>query len=395
MEVSVKRFRELMAQVRDIEARPSNQEKVQYWQVVEQKDWQPALIRTLPQRKPDQKIPFVVELGLDFWSQLLDFSLVDYYNDPLTYGIANLEMKCFHAKHFKDDTYVDKSYRLLIATTLEGSLMGVPILYTKSGHPWLDYNNPPIQAYEDFENLKIPDFYTSGEMPKIIPFYEAQKEWLDDDFLLKFPDWIMGPFGVAALLRGFDKLLMGLVLEPDFINALLRLIVESRKSFQKQLDAYLGVERTCGLMGNDDVNCPTLSPALYREFLLPLEKELCDYYGSIFYWHSCGNTTKLVSSISEIPHLQLFHCGPWTGVTEACEAFRNKSTALEIMVEPVDKVMMASPQKMEDSLREMVDQIPDGTNCFIKVDSLETDGDLAHDLDVIKTWISTARKVLG
>jgi uroporphyrinogen-III decarboxylase len=337
----------------------------------------------------------VIELGLDFWSQILDFSLVDYYNDPLTYGIANLEMKCFHAQHFKDDTYIDKQYRLLIATTLEGSLMGVPILYTKSGHPWLDYNNPPLKDYEDINHLKIPNFYTSGEMSKIIRFYEEQQKFLDDDFLLKFPDWIMGPFGVAALLRGFDKLLMDMVLEPEFVKSLFKIILDSRKSWQRQLDQYLGIQRTCGLLGNDDVNCPTLSPALYDEFLLPLEKELCEYYGKIFYWHSCGNTTKLVSSISEIPVLELFHCGPWTGVEEACKAFEDKATALEIMVEPVDKVMLASHQKMEESLQKIVDQIPGKTNCFIKVDSLETQGNLQKDIEVIKSWIAIARKALG
>lgn len=395
MEVSIDRLNFLMDEVRKIHESHENQVKAKFWQVINHDEWQPAFIRTLPNREIGNKIPFVVELGLGLWSKILDFDLSHYYHDPLTYAIAHLEMKIFHAKHFFDDTYIEKNFRLLIATTLEGSILGVPFGYTQEGHPWLDYQHPPIQEISDLDKISLPDFYKSGEMPQLLKFYETITNWLDDDFMIKFPDWIMGPFGVAAELRGFDKLLMDMILEPRFVDDLFAFIVGARKSWQNQLDDYLGIKRTRGLLGNDDVNCPTLSPELYEKQLLPVEIGLCRHYGAIYYWHSCGLTTPLLPYIQKIPQIDLFHCGPWTSVQKACHTFAGRGNALEIMIETIDKVQLSSADMMRKYITETAQQIPAETNCFIKVDSFECMRDVKKEIDVIKTWIQEAREVLG
>lgn len=395
MDVSVDRLKYLMDAVRIIHESHENQAKAKYWQVINHEDWQPAFIRTLSNRETGKKIPFVVELGLGLWSKILGFDLKQYYHDPLTYAIAHLEMKIFHAKHFSDDTYIEKNFRLLIATTLEGSMLGVPFGYTDEGHPWLDYQHPPLKEISDLKNIPQPDFYHSGEMPQLIQFYENITEWLDEDFMIKFPDWIMGPFGVAAELRGFDKLLMDLILEPQFVDDLFVFIVNARKKWQNQLDDYLGIRRTHGLLGNDDVNCPTLSPELYEKKLMPVEIELCQHYGAIYYWHSCGKTTPLLPYIQKIPQIDLFHCGPWTSVEKACRTFAGKGNALEIMIETIDKVQLASPDMMRKYISDAAEQIPAETNCYIKVDSFECIRDVKTEIEVITKWIQTAREVLG
>ncbi len=395
MDVSKSRLKALMDEVRKVLASVTNQNNRQYWQALNRKTWEPAFIRTLPDRKKNGKIPFVLELGLGMWSQILGFNLRDYYHDPLTYATAQLEMKLFHAKHFSDDTWLDSSFRLLIATTLEGTLMGVNFGFTEEGHPWLDYQHPPIKTHEDLSKLPLPDFFQTGSMPLLHRFYAQISEALDEDFWVKFPDWIMGPFGVAAEMRGFDRLLIDMVLDTDFIRELLAHIVKSRQHWQAQLDAFLGIQRHFGLLGNDDVNCPTLSPALYRDFLLPIEKDLSRYYGGLYYWHSCGRTTPLLPYISEIPELSLFHCGPWTDISQACQTFADTDTALEIMIEPVDLVQMATPRQMREYLREVAAQIPAETNCYIKVDSIEVIRDVGTELQAVKNWIGAAREVLG
>jgi hypothetical protein len=384
-----------MDRVRAIHESPENQERARYWQIVPPERWEPALIRVLPAPRQGGKIPYVVEPALAMWSEILGFDTVAYYQDPLTYLTAQLEMKVYHAQHFQDDTYIDKSFRLLFATLLEGTVMGMPYGFTKEGHPWLDYAHPPIQGPEDVERLEPPDFHRSGVMPLVHRFYADMIEELDDDFLVKFPDWLMGPFGVACELRGFEKFLMDLVIDPEFAQQLLRAIVEARKSWQAQCDRFLDIERTRGVLGNDDVYCPVLSPALYREAILPCAVELCQHYGGIFYWHSCGDTTKLVDDIARIPVVDLFHCGPWTDVAGACRVWGARGAPLEIMVEPVDKVQLASPAEQRRYLEDIVAQIPDHAECFIKVDSLEVMRDLPTELAAIQSWIDVARGVLA
>ena len=395
MEINRERIKTLMDQVREIHESPENQARAGYWQIVPHDHWEPAFIRTLPSSRRGGKIPFVVEPALAMWSEILGFDTRTYYQDPRAYLTAQLEMKIYHARHFKDDTYIDKSFRLLFAMLLEGTSLGVPYGFTEHGYPWLDYLNPPVKAAEDLEALDLPDFYQSGIMPLVRRFYVEMSEALDDDFLVKFPDWLMGPFGVACELRGFEQFLMDLILNREFTQQLLRFIVEARKSWQQQCDDFLGIERTRGVMGNDDVYCPNLSPSLYRDLVLPFEVGLCKHYGGISYWHSCGNTTKLLDDIASIPVLDLFHCGPWTGVAEACRAWGGRGVPLEIMVEPVDKVQLAAPTEQERYLQGIVAQIPDNVDCYIKVDSLEVIRDLPTELAAIQSWIDVARGVLG
>lgn len=395
MVVSKDRVKQLMDEVRMVFESPENQARAEFWKPIPDEDWQLAYIRTLPNRKPGQKIPFVVEPGLGMWSQILGFNLGDYYTSPLVYLTVQLMIKLYHASHFKDDTYIDKSFRLMFATTLEASLLGASFHFTRNGHPWIDYSNPPIKSLEDIENLKLPDFFHSGTMPEIHRFYEEMRSLLDDDFLIKFPEWIMGPMGVAIQLRGFEKLLMDLIESPEEANQLLKKIVEARKSWQSEADKFLDKKRNYGVLGNDDVNVPIISPPQYKNIFLPIEKELCNYYGGIFYWHSCGNVTRLLPYISTIPRLKLFHCGPWTDVEKSCEVFEDADTSLEIMVEPVDKVQKASKEKQNEYLKEIVQAIPPQTNGYIKVDSLEVISDLSSDLSQVLQWIAVARGILG
>lgn len=385
----------LLEQVREVHASAANQARARHWQVIPHQSWEPAFIRTRPWPRRGGPIPFVVEPALAMWAQLLDFDQKTYYSDPLTYLSAQLRMKLYHAQHFADDTYIEQNLRLMFATLLEGSLLGVTYGFTERGHPWLDYQHPPLGSREDLERLALPDFFASGIMPLVQRFYAEMRAVLDDDFLVKFPDWIMGPFGVACELRGFDGFLMDLVLDLDFAQELLRFIVEARKEWQQQCDAFLGVRRTRGLLGNDDVNCPTLSPALYRDVLLPLELELCAHYGGIYYWHSCGNTTKLLPDIARLPVLDLFHCGPWTDVAAACAFWGPRGVPLEICPDPVATVQMATPEQQEHYLRELRAQIPDDVACYVRVDSLEVIRDLQTELAAIHSWIDCARRVLG
>ena len=395
MEVSRDRIKVLMDQVREIHESPANQARARFWQIVSHDRWEPALIRTLPTARNGGKIPFVVEPALAMWSEILEFDPVAYYQDPLTYLTAQLEMKVYHAQHFQDDTMIDKSFRILFAALLEGTVMGMPFGFTREGHPWLDYAHPLVQSPADLEHLEPPDFFWSGVMPLVHRFYAEMQEALDDDFLVKFPDWLMGPFGVACELRGFDKFLMDLILDPEFARTLLRVIVEARKSWQAECDRFLGLERTRGTLGNDDVYCPTISPALYRDVILPFEIELCEHYGGIFYWHSCGDTTKLIDDIARLPVLDLFHCGPWTDVAQAGQVWGDRQVPLEICVEPVDKVQRASPEEQRCYLLNVVEQIPSHVDCYVKVDSLEVMRDLPTELAAIQSWIDVAREVLG
>lgn len=396
MAPSIDRIKTLMDEVRAIEASAPNQARKRLWQARPHAEFEPAFIRTLPYaRARGGKIPFVVEPALGMWVHILGFDRRAYYTDPVTYLTVELEKKVYHARLFRDDTYIDKSFRILIATALEASLVGVPYAFTAEGHPLPDYLHPPVKEPSDLARLELPDFHRTGLMPTVIRLYEEMRRLLDDDFLVKFPDWIMGPFGVATELRGFDGLLIDMVQRPAFVEKLFAYVVEARLHWQAACDAYLGVRRTRGLLGNDDVNTPTLSPWLYREMVLPWEQKLCATYGGIFYWHSCGDTSALIPDIARIPTLDLFHVGPKTDIARAAQAFGPRAIPLEICPDPIEKVQQATPDQQRDHLAAVRDQIPADVSCCIKVDSLEVLRSPEAELATIQQWIATARELLG
>ena len=114
-----------------------------------------------------------------------------------------------------------------------------------------------------------------------------------------------------------------------------------------QLELVQKVEK--GNLYNDEVNSPTLSVPLYEEFALPYEQELSDFHGGILYWHSCGDTTSLLPSISKIHGLEMFHVGPWTDTAAAVKTFSGK-VPLEICLHPVRDIQTAARPVMEKRL---------------------------------------------
>lgn len=384
-------IRKLQDEVREINESSRNKGKKEYWEVVPNDKIATAMIRVLP-RFSNKGIPFVVEPAKPMFSKLLGFSLGEYYQDPLTYLIAELKQKLFVAKEFDEDTYIDKKIRLYFGMLLEGSLFGMRCLFSDEINPTLKMTTPVINSEEDLKKLKYPDFYDSGIMPILHKFYEEINKQVESDFRVLFPDWIMGPFGVACCIRGFERFIMDLVTSPQFAKDLLGFIVEARKRWTKEKAKFLGENLELGIMGNDDVGCPTLSPKLYKDMILPYEKKLRKFYGNLFYWHSCADVTKLLPYIHELSPC-LLHVGPWTDIEKSIRIFGG-DTPLEICLDPVSEFSEASESYIRNKVRKITELCEGNkTRCYIKLDSIESFGNLKKELQKSKVFCHIAQEV--
>lgn len=113
--------------------------------------------------------------------------------------------------------------------------------------------------------------------------------------------WEQGYF-----LRGFERLLMDLVENPEFVMGLMEKLLEINLAFTGRfLDVvgpYIHVFRTA-----DDLATQRgllISLNIYRRLLKPVYKRYFDFVHSkteakIFY-HSCGNATGLIDDLAEI-----------------------------------------------------------------------------------------------
>ena len=367
-----------------------NHEIASYWkpQLYTAKDhW-----RGIPKKSSElNTVPFTVEPEIPFWAEIIGFDVLEYYSQPLAYLENTLKMMIYRFEVFQDFTCIEKTIPIWLGPPFESTLLGSKAVYVSGESPWLD-REPVIVEYSDLSKLKFPDFNTTGLMPLAHKMYQEISEMVKGKYTVVFPEWGRGPFGVAFHIRGFNNLLMDMIANPKFVHQLMSFIAEARKKWISDRAHFLGRQVEKGNLYNDEVNCPTLSPQQYEEFVLPYEIELCEFHGGITYWHSCGDTTKLLDSIRKIPQIDMFHIGPWTSLIESKRVF-GKDTALEKCLMPTVDVQMASPREMEEKLIEIKNAL-EGSYYTIRADGLQLLSTVTRDVEIIRQWVNIAQNVL-
>ena len=305
----------LIDEVLDVVNSDKNRTRKEWWANAEE-PWYRDMWRGIPKKSASCGIPITVAPDNSLWSHILGVDLRNYYNNPLTHLETQLKMKIYHFKNFNDDTYFSGKVHIWFGVITELSYFGAPIKFFSNREGWID--PPPVLADpKALDAMEPPDFYKSGLMPKVHEFYSRIREVVDERLEVMFPSWARGPFCIAAHLRGMENLLMDMVLNPEFVHRLMRFVVDSEKAWMKERSKFLGEPMPKGKLYNDEIDFPTLSTKLYREFVLPYEKELSEFYGGITYWHSCGTTTRFFegyrrdSGARDVPREPL--CGLWEG----------------------------------------------------------------------------------
>jgi hypothetical protein len=333
--------------------------------------------------------PFTVEPEFPLWAKTIGFDMVDFYTDPDCYLENTLKIAIYRHRHFKECTPAGKTIGIWLGATMESTLFGAQTIYRSDSSPWLD-RVAAIRDDKDLAACAMPDFYRSGLMPLAHRYYERIRELLDDDFSVTFPEWGRSPFGVAFHIRLIENLAMDMLDNPGFVHRLMRFITDARKQWWLDRAKFLGTPLEPANLYNDEVNCPTLSPALYEEFALPYEQELSEFHGGIGYWHSCGDTTKLLKLIHRIPNLGMFHVGPWTDLRRAVEVFGAHGHALEICLNPLEDVQMASTDEIRAKLRSIKEICGDGAYT-VRADGIQDLHGVDHEIAQIGLWIDEAR----
>lgn len=110
--------------------------------------------------------------------------------------------------------------------------------------------------------------------------------------------WVEGPIAEAADLRGINTVMLDFFDDPDFVRELFTFVVEMELRF-----ARAQVEAGADWIGVGDAAASLLSPAVYREFVWPFEKQLVDgihALGVPVRLHICGNTTRLLADVGKL-----------------------------------------------------------------------------------------------
>lgn len=368
---------------------PRNKANSALWQ--DGSSWNRDMWRGVPVKSGNGKVPFTIALDNSMMSKVMNIDLRNYYSDPKCHLENQLKMKDYHFSNWKDNHVFTDEVFIWFGVVTELSFFGSELIFFQNREAWI--KEPVIKEEEDLEKLSYPDFKKSGLMPLIHRYYEEMNEALGGKLKVMFPSWCRGPFCIAAHLRGFEDFLVDMLINPDFVHKLMRFVTDSIKIWTTERLKFLNEPIAPGKLYNDEIDCPTLKPEMYKEFVLPYEIELSNFYGGIKYWHSCGNTTNFFEYIHQIPNLQMFHVSPWADEKKAAEVF-GKTTALDICINPEKDVYQANEDTMTSRLEEIKKNCK-GSRFAVRADAFQPVHTLEYDLDKIGTWGRVASKVLG
>ena len=368
--ISEQNIKDLLIKVSDIVESPENKKKA--------KTGKENLLEV---------IPFYVGIDTPIWAAIFGIDMREIYQDAKICLMFQLKRVIYHFKNFKDETSFTKTVGLCLNSPfLEPNLFGVEIAFLPDRNPWIG-KKPVINTIKDLDSFKYPDFYKSGLMPRIHRSYKKMTALVGDDWNVVFPQWGRGSFGVACDLRGMSNLLVDMFENPRFVHKLMRFVTNAHIMWSEERTKFLGTKIVPSVIFNDEVNCPTLSPELYREFVLPYDQKICNFYGGI-HWHSCGNVTPLLHLLKEIGKIYSFHVSAWTDISSAVKVFGG-DMPLNVALHPSDVYESTDIEKTA-KLKEII-KVCGNIPYTISPDALLTTGrDVKEDVKAIKKWIKIA-----
>ena len=347
--------------------------------------------------KREGLVPITIDIQHPLWLQLFPQDLAHTFTNPAAYLRFYLQKRITQFKEFRDDTPLEPIVPIWLHTPFEMSLFGMPYHYYPDKDPLIDLNAPVCCTPDDLERLAPIDFDRSGMMPMAHRIFEGIQEIVGKSFLVLFPEWTRGPFGVALHIGGYNNLLLGMVTTPDFFHALMQRITDERKNyfrFRSKLTGQTGIPP--GSLFNDEIDASIIGPKHYRDFIKPYEEDLARFHERISYWHSCGNTVSVAKEVVNIGRIDVLDVSGFTDLEKVLSAIGPESPRLDIRLHPLNDLQSATPEWMETRVAKVIDLCRryGVKSMSIRVSGLNPWKTPEEDFEKIRTWIEIARRVI-
>jgi uroporphyrinogen decarboxylase len=125
-----------------------------------------------------------------------------------------------------------------------------------------------VSDIDDLRRLKVPDPATDGRMPLYISATRRINEIIGKEVFVS--GTIVGPFTLAAILRGFDHFITDFFLDEEFALEQLRFATEVSFSYAKAfIDLGVGIS-----INESWIAPPLLSPDIFELKVFEFEKQL-------------------------------------------------------------------------------------------------------------------------
>ena len=209
-------------------------------------------------------------------------------------------------------------------------------------HDEFPFANKLIETSEDIEKLTLPNPATDGLLPFMLNrLVNARPAIEAAGHQIRF-SVSRGPLNIASFLMGTTEFLTTMMMDPDAVHKLLRIITDFLKDWHKlqhdtidSIDGILMLDDIVGFLGEDE----------FKEFAYPYLKELYDTNDSIKLFHNDADCTQSVKYYPELG-INLYNPGIHMTLTELREVTGDKMAILG-NIPPRDVLAAASPAKVK------------------------------------------------
>lgn len=276
-------------------------------------------------------------------------SILDYFTNDELWVKANLKA----IETFPDVTFLPGFWSEYGMCT-EPSAFGAKCIFWKNEFPFAEKT---IHNIEDIDNIIAPNPETDGLLPFMLNrLVKAQPVIEAAGHKIRF-SVSRGPLNIASFLMGTTEFLTAIMMEPERVHKLLRVITDFLKSWHEvQHKAFPSID---GIMMLDDI-VGFVGEEEFMEFGYPYLKELYNTSDSIKLFHNDADCTMSVKYYHEIG-INLYNPGTHMTLAELKEATQNKVVILG-NIPPRDVLAAGSEADVRKTVRDMLDSITDHTH---------------------------------
>jgi len=325
------------------------------------------------------------------WTQLFDYDVNDYYEDPLLNCELQLRQKLYAFEQFDDDTPIAATLSAAIGWYFDMPCVGLAVTHEPNGVPHIREDHP-LRKSPDLALLGRHDFYVTGDMPQVFTLYEKLQEHTKGRFKVHFPIWERGPLDLAVQLRGYEQLMADVAERPQFVHDLMRYLCEERMRWWDAYCQEFGVSDRAAGIADDWLNVPFISPAFFEDFCLPRYLELEAFHGRVTHLHSCGNKAPLQHLIRKIETLDCYEVNHWTPLDATC---RNVPPTKFLTIALLNADVLIQPEAEQAAQLRTIRRLCQGRSYNVIGSALmKMHDDYAEDIRRTQRWIALAKEVL-
>ena len=335
-------------------------------------------------------MPVTAECLDAIWEDILGLEQKKYFTDPDCYLEFYLKMRIEKFKRLPDDTPLTMDIPLVFGVTHEAGMLGQKIFF--------NYGEEPTFARESIvdENTAFPkefNFNKNDYLDMVVPFYRRLKERTGSDFRVIFPHWYRAPQGVALYIRGFQEFSLDLYINEPLARRILRYATDAAKAYALWRQDFTGEPiHKCDLF-NDDI--PLMSPEMYTQYFFEYEKELSDFHGGVFYWHSCGDTTSHIAAVHALPDIDLLDFG--VTMEDKADGLRHlaRKQTVEFRVMAQKHIQQCSEEESKDYIRKIIESCKEYSvsSYIIRSSGMSIVHGSEKDLQMLGRWVDLVREV--